>query len=237
MVCARGAARQQRGHVFMNTGAGAGSSGAIFFRDCAARDDRCPRRPEQQTSAAAEGACAESPLGGTVTTQASACSGAVENFKSPKHHDDSRYYGGRHQHTFQGSDSHPLTPLPSPTSGLVDSLNRLQSFGHNPIKVAARLWFAGHSGEHGVPPKEKAPGRGLFDQWCQNNAINRMIGSGTPSSQSNAPFVKSMSSSSKVDGLVTLEGRHGSRVSKGIIRRRPAARHRSGSASRRRQIP
>jgi len=39
----------------------------------------------------------------------SACSGAVENFKSPKHHDDGRYQRGRHQHTFQGSDSHPLT--------------------------------------------------------------------------------------------------------------------------------
>jgi len=87
----------------------------------------------------------------------SACSGAVENFKSPKHHDDGRYQRGRHQHTFQGSDSHPLySPLPSPAGGLVDSRNRLQSFGHNPIKVVSRLWFAGHSGEHGVPLKEKA---------------------------------------------------------------------------------
>jgi len=93
-----------------------------IFQGHAMRGTPCLRRTEQQTSAAAEGACAESPLGGTVATQASACSGAVENFKSPKHHDDSRYQRGRHQHTFQGSDSHPLySPLPSPASGLVDS--------------------------------------------------------------------------------------------------------------------
>lgn len=39
-----------------------------------------------------------------------------------------------------------------------------------------------------------------------------MIGSGTPNSQSNAPFVKSMSSSSRQHGRVTLEERYGSRA-------------------------
>jgi len=101
--------RQQRRHVRVTTGACAKIVRVIFFRGNAMCGQQCPRRTEQQTSAAAEGACAESPLGGTVATQASACSGAVENFKSPKHHDDSRYQRGRHQHTFQGSDSHPLT--------------------------------------------------------------------------------------------------------------------------------
>jgi len=53
-------------------GAGAGLS-LDFFRamQCEARQGKqCLRQTEQQTSAAAEGACAESPLGGTVATQA-----------------------------------------------------------------------------------------------------------------------------------------------------------------------
>jgi hypothetical protein len=106
--------------------------------------------------------CRKPPWEVLLRRKHSARSGAVENFESPKHHDDSRYQRGRHQHTFQGSDSHPLySPLPSPASGLVDSRNRLQSSGHNPIKVASRLWFAGHSEEHGVPLKEKTPVRAL----------------------------------------------------------------------------
>ena len=168
-----------------------------IFQGHAMRGTPCLRRTEQQTSAAAEGACAESPLGGTVATQASACSGAVENFKSPKHHDDSRYQRGRHQHTFQGSDSHPLySPLPSPASGLVDSraaaIIRSQCY-----QSCVKVVVCGAQWGTWCSSKGKGPARGLFDQWCQNKAISRMIGSGTPNSQSNAPFVKSMSSSSK----------------------------------------
>jgi hypothetical protein len=55
------------------------------------------------------------------------------------------------------------------------------------------LWFAGHSEEHGVPQKENFL-LGPFYQWRQNKAIGRTIGMGTPNNQSNAPFMKSMSS-------------------------------------------
>jgi hypothetical protein len=45
-----------------------------------------------------------------------------------------------------------------------------------------------------VFPKRKISSWGHFYQWRQNKAIGRTIGMGTPNNQSNAPFMKSMSS-------------------------------------------
>ncbi len=127
-----------------------------------------------------------------VRRKRSACSSAVENFKSPQHHDGGRYQRGHRQHTLQGSDSHPYSPLPSPTPGLVDSSNRGQSAGRDRHSFVGKLWFPGHTWFYGKRPRCGA----FWLQWCQNSAISRMIGSGTPSSHNNAPLVKSMSSSS-----------------------------------------
>ena len=71
---------------------------------------------------------------------------AVENFHSPQHDDDGRNQRGRRQHTFQGSNSHTLTPLPSPISGLFDSFDPPQSRGPRPRTIAPRLCFDGHIG-------------------------------------------------------------------------------------------
>jgi len=70
-----------------------------------------------RTSAAAEGRLCrkKAPWEQFETTQASACSSTVENSKSPQHHDSGRYQRGHRQHTLQGSDSHPYSPLPSPS--------------------------------------------------------------------------------------------------------------------------
>ena len=94
-----------------------------------------------------------------VRRKRSACSSAVENFKSPQHHDGGRYQRGHRQHTLQGSDSHPYSPLPSPTPGLVDSLNRGQSAGRDRHSFVGKLWFPGHTWFYGG---EKAPMRGLL---------------------------------------------------------------------------
>ena len=73
------------------------------------------RAIEQQTSAAAEVACAESPLKRfLLRPKRSACSSAIEDFQSPQHHDGGRYQRGHRQHTLQGSDSHPTLRFPSP---------------------------------------------------------------------------------------------------------------------------
>jgi hypothetical protein len=79
-------------------------------------------RIEQQTSAAAEGCLCQIPLlrfaslEVLVRRKRSACSSAVENFKSPQHHDGGRYQRGHRQHTLQGSDSHFTLRFPSPKS-------------------------------------------------------------------------------------------------------------------------
>src|SRR5581483_5290277 len=114
-------------------------------------------------------------------------------------------------------DSH-LNSLrfPAPSGGLGDSLNQRQSAAHIRLTFIHGLWFAGHivfemthreqrSARCKQEAKQKAPFRGLLAQWCQNSAINRMIGSGTPSSHRSAPLVKSMSSSSKVTRRANAE--------------------------------
>jgi hypothetical protein len=100
-----------------------------------------------------------------VRPKQSACSSAVENFKSPQHHDGGRYQRGHRQHTLQGSDSHFTLRFPSPGIDLVDSLKLGQSSGHTCLGFVERLWFVGHSGvlhkERAVPYKERAPIWGL----------------------------------------------------------------------------
>ena len=71
-----------------------------------------------------------------VRRQLPACSHVVENLDSPQHDDDGRYQRGRRQYTFYGSDSHTALPLPSPVSGLDDSLIPPQLSGHNAGNVA-----------------------------------------------------------------------------------------------------
>jgi hypothetical protein len=80
-----------------------------FFRKHAMRGTPCLAKPNSRPPPPRKAPVPKAPWEVLLRRKHSACSGAVENFKSPKHHDDGRYQRGRHQHTFQGSDSHPLT--------------------------------------------------------------------------------------------------------------------------------
>jgi hypothetical protein len=121
---------------------------------------------KQQTSAAAEAClCQIASLEVLVRRKRSACSYAVENFKSPQHHYGGRYQRGHRQHTLQGSDSHPYSPLPSPGIGLVDSLNRGQSVARDRHSFVGKLCFAGHTRFPAIlagSRQRKAPMRGVF---------------------------------------------------------------------------
>jgi hypothetical protein len=130
-----------------------------------------------------------------VRRQSPACSHVVENLDSPQHDNDGRYQRGRRQYTFYGSDSHTALPLPSPVSGLDDSLIPPQLPGHNAGNVACDCGL-----------RATRPGTVLFAQryLCSITSSSRFCRCDRRST--NAPFKLSVGLADGSGARSTLRG-------------------------------